>query len=64
MSSVTGKGMDDFLGLVSDARREYETDYRKEYQRLREAKKEAEEKVIMGGIHSITKLGESDGGCY
>lgn len=35
-------GVDRFLELVKDAEEEYEKDYRIEYERLREAKKEAE----------------------
>merc|ERR1711993_8020 len=38
----TGQGVDRFLELVIDAEEEYEKDYRIEYERLREAKKEAE----------------------
>ena len=45
VSSVTGKGLDEFLGLVVDAKEEYERDYRAEYERLRKAKQEAEKKV-------------------
>jgi len=56
VSSVTGKGVDTFLGLVTDARTEYETDYRKEYQRLREAKKEAEKAAA--AKHSQTLEGK------
>ena len=55
VSSVTGKGIDSFLDLVGDARQEYETDYKKEYQRLREAKKQAE-KVIR--YIRVTKISE------
>jgi len=45
VSSVTGKGLDEFLGLVDGAREEYERDYRAEYERLRKAKQEAEKKA-------------------
>ena len=39
--------MDRFLELVKDAEEEYEKDYRIEYERLREAKKEAEKVWIL-----------------
>ena len=42
VSAMTGKGYDEFLDLVSNAREEYERDYRAEYERLRKAKEEAE----------------------
>jgi len=42
VSAATGQGVDRFLELVKDAEEEYEKDYRIEYERLREAKKEAE----------------------
>ena len=38
--------MDRFLELIKDAEEEYEKDYRIEYERLREAKKEAEKVLI------------------
>ena len=40
-------GVDRFLELVKDAEEEYEKDYRIEYERLREAKKEAEKVWIL-----------------
>jgi len=56
VSSVTGKGIDSFLELVGDARQEYETDYKKEYQRLREAKKQAEKAAA--AKHSVDGKGK------
>merc|ERR1719245_2135957 len=42
VSAATGQGIERFFDLVSDAEVEYEKDYRLEYERLREAKKNAE----------------------
>jgi len=43
VSAVNGQGIDKFFELVKDAEIEYEKDYRLEYERLREAKKNAEQ---------------------
>jgi len=42
VSAATGQGIERFFDLVADAEIEYEKDYRLEYERLREAKKNAE----------------------
>lgn len=42
VSAVTGAGLDKLLGLVGEARQEYLTEYRAEYDRLRAARDEAE----------------------
>merc|ERR1719167_989941 len=58
VSSVTGKGLDEFLGLVVDAKDEYERDYRAEYERLRKAKQEAEKKARV--VKQAKKTGEGE----
>ena len=42
MSAVTGSRLDQLLALVGEARQEYLTEYRAEYERLRAARDEAE----------------------
>ena len=46
-------GIDKFFELVKDAEIEYEKDYRLEYERLREAKKNAEQVSRLIRIHKI-----------
>ena len=46
-------GIDKFFELVKDAEIEYEKDYRLEYERLREAKKNAEQVSRLIKIHKI-----------
>merc|ERR1712004_838246 len=42
VSAMTGQGMDDFADALVGATEEYESDYKVEYQRLKEAKAKAE----------------------
>ena len=42
VSAMTGQGMDDFVDALVGATEEYESDYKVEYQRLKEAKAKAE----------------------
>lgn len=42
VSAMTGKGVDEFLEKVGEARVEYDTEYKVEYQRLRKEREEAE----------------------
>lgn len=44
VSAVTGQGFDELLEKLEEAKVEYENDYKVEYERLRKAKKKAEEK--------------------
>merc|ERR1712060_866214 len=46
VSAATGQGIERFFDLVADAEIEYEKDYRLEYERLREAKKNAEKSQV------------------
>jgi len=69
VSAVTGKGVDDFLLKVDEARREYETDYRAEYERLRKEKEDAAKRKPAATttpssslVHSLPM--EDEGGVY
>ena len=44
VSAVTGEGVDNFLAAVRDGRREYDTDYRPEYERLKREREELDMK--------------------
>jgi len=58
VSSMTGKGFDEFLQLVADGKEEYERDYRAEYERLREAKKEAQKAEAEKHVKKLKGEGE------
>ena len=44
VSAVTGEGVDNFLAAVRDGRKEYDTDYKPEYERLRREREELDMK--------------------
>ena len=47
VSAMTGEGLDDFLEKLDEATDEYESDYKVEYERLRDAKVKAEKEAVL-----------------
>jgi GTPase SAR1 family protein len=69
VSAMTGKGVEDFLSKVEEARQEYETEYKEEYDRLRREKEAAKTQARQEDplkrstlIHSAQM--EDEGGVY
>merc|ERR1712004_216804 len=59
VSAMTGHGMDDFADALVGATEEYESDYKVEYQRLKEAKAKAEKDAAKTSAASASSLIES-----
>ncbi len=63
VSAVSGKGVDAFIEAVKESRREYETDYKAEYERLKAMKeqkaKEETEKVSSSSSSLVHSMRES-----
>merc|ERR1712141_324245 len=60
VSAMTGEGLDDFLGKLDEATEEYESDYKVEYERLKEAKVKAEKEAEANKAESSSKKTTKD----
>lgn len=61
MSAITGSGLDQLFVQVEDAAKEYDRDYRPEYERLRRQLAEAQSKKVQEQLERLRKdLGAVD----